>query len=88
MKTKTVKGDLLPRLVAALAAKRATAAAAAAASAEAKRLAEEIGLPGESVLLRNEEKSVEVAALWTERSVRAIDARVDSFHSFKVTKEG
>jgi hypothetical protein len=87
MKTKTVKGDLLPRLVVALAQKRATAAAAAAAAAEVKRLAEEIGLPAESILLRDEQRAVEVACLWTERAVRAIDARVDTFHTYKVTKE-
>jgi hypothetical protein len=86
MKTKTVKGPLLAQFVVALATKRTTAAAAAAASAEVKRLAEEIGLPAESVLLRDEERAVEVAAMWTERSVREIPARVDTFHSFKQVK--
>ena len=33
-----------------------------------------------------DDKSVEIAALFTERPVAAIAARVDTFHSFKVVK--
>jgi hypothetical protein len=88
MKTKTVTLPQLASLAAALSAKRSTAAAAAAAAAEAKRQIEALGLPAESVLLRSDDspRTVEVAAIWTERPVREIAARVDTFHSFKVTK--
>jgi hypothetical protein len=87
MKTKTVPAATLTAFAAALAAKRETAAAAAAAAAEAKRLAEEIGLPADSILLRDESRTMEIAALWNVRSVRAIEARTDTFHSFKITKD-
>jgi len=87
MKTKTVPSSTLAAFAAALAAKRETAAAAAAASAEVKRLAEEIGLPADSVLLKADDRSAEVAAIWTVRNVREIPAREDRFHSFKVIKE-
>lgn len=86
MKTKTVSASTLAQFAAALVSKRETAAAAAAASAEVRRMAEEFGLPAESVLLRADDKSAEVAALWTERPVRAIEARVDTFHTFKTIK--
>lgn len=86
MRSKTIPAATLAAFAAALAAKRETAAAAAAASAEAKRLAEALGLPSDSILLKADDRSLEVAALWTERPVREIAARVDSFHSFKVTK--
>lgn len=83
MRTKTVSAQTLSAFASALEAKRVTAAAAAAASAEVRRMAEEFGLPAESILLRADDKSFEIAALWTERSVREIPSRVDRFHSFK-----
>lgn len=86
MRTKTVSAQTLSAFAAALAAKRETAAAAAAAAAEVRRMAEELGLPSESVLLKAEDRSGEIAALWTERAVREIPARVDTFHTFKVVK--
>lgn len=86
MKTKTVTAATLAQFVALLEAKRTTAAAAAAAAKAAKVAAEALGLPSESVLLKANDKSAEIAALFTERPVAAIAARVDSFHSFKVTK--
>jgi len=88
MKTKTIPFATLSTLIVALNRKRETAAAAAAASGEVKRLVETLGLPADSVLLRDESRSIEVAAMWNERNVREIPARVDQFHSFKVTKEG
>jgi hypothetical protein len=88
MKTKTIPFATLSTLIVALNRKRETAAAAAAASSEVKRLVETLGLPADSVLLRDENRSIEVAAMWNERNVREIPARVDQFHSFKVTKEG
>ena len=86
MKTKTVSAAALLQFAALLEAKRTTAAAAAAAAKAAKVAAEALGLPSESVLLKADDKSAEIAALFTERPVAAIAARVDSFHSFKVTK--
>jgi len=86
MKTKTVSALALAEFAALLEAKRTSAAAAAAAAKAAKVAAEALGLPSESVLLRSDDRSSEVAALWTERPVAAIAARVDSFHSFKVVK--
>ena len=86
VKTKTVTASELLAFAALLEAKRTTAAAAAAASKAAKVAAEALGLPSESVLLKADDKSAEIAALFTERPVAAIAARLDSFHSFKVTK--
>jgi hypothetical protein len=86
MKTKTVSASELLAFAALLESKRVTAAAAAAASKAAKVAAEALGLPSESVLLKSDDKSAEIAALWNERSVAAIAARTDSFHSFKVVK--
>ena len=86
MKTKTVTASSLAAFAVLLEAKRTTAAAAAAAAKAAKVAAEALGLPSESVLLRSDDKSAEIAALWNERSVAAIAARTDSFHSFKVVK--
>lgn len=86
MRSKTVSAATLAAFAAALAAKRETAAAAAAAAKAAKDLAESLGLPAESVLLKSDDRSTEVAAIWTERPVREVAARVDTFHSFKVTK--
>ena len=85
MKTKTVSAAALVQFASLLETKRVTAAAAAAAKA-AKVAAEALGLPPESVLLKADDKSAEIAALVTERPVAAIAARVDTFHSFKVTK--
>ena len=85
MKTKTVTASQLVAFAQLLEAKRVTAAAAAAAKV-AKVAAEALGLPPESVLLKADDKSAEIAALFTERPVAAIAARVDTFHSFKVTK--
>ena len=86
MKTKTVTAATLAAFASLLEQKRVTAAAAAAAAKAAKVAAEALGLPSESVLLKADDKSAEIAALFTERPVAAIAARVDSFHSFKVTK--
>ena len=86
VKTKTVNALALAQFAALLEAKRTSAAAAAAAAKAAKVAAEALGLPSESVLLKSDDRSSEVAALWTERPVAAIAARVDTFHSFKVVK--
>ena len=86
MKTKTVSALALAQFAALLEAKRTSAAAAAVAAKAAKVAAEALGLPSESVLLKSDDRSSEVAALWTERPVAAIAARVDTFHSFKVVK--
>lgn len=86
MKTKTVTASELLAFAALLEAKRTTAAAAAAAAKAAKVAAEALGLPSESVLLKADDRSAEIAALFTERPVAAIAERVDKFHSFKVTK--
>jgi hypothetical protein len=86
MKTKTVTASQLLAFASLLEAKRTTAAAAASASKAAKVAAEALGLPSESVLLKSDDRSAEIAALWNERSVAAIAARTDSFHSFKVVK--
>ena len=86
MKTKTVTASELLAFAALLEAKRTTAAAAAAAAKAAKVAAEALGLPAESVLLKADDKSAEIAALWNERPVAAIASRTDTFHSFKVTK--
>ena len=86
MRSKTVSAVTLAAFAAALAAKRETAAAAAAAAKAAMDLAETLGLPAESVILKSDDRMTEICALWTERPVREVAARVDSFHSFKVTK--
>jgi 3-dehydroquinate synthase class II len=86
VKTKTVSALALAQFAALLEAKRTSAAAAAVAAKAAKVAAEALGLPSESVLLKSDDRSSEVAALWTERPVAAIAARVDTFHSFKVVK--
>ena len=86
MRSKTVSAAVLAQFAAALAAKRETAAAAAAAAKAAKDLAESLGLPAESVLLRSDDRSAEIAAIFTVRPVAAIAEREDRFHSFKVVK--
>ena len=86
MKTRTVPASTLAAFAAALVAKKEAAAAAAAAAKTAKDLSEALGLPSESVLLKSDDRSTEVAAIWTERPMREIPARVDTFHSYKVTK--
>ena len=86
MKTKTVTAAALVEFASLLETKRVTAAAAAAASKAAKVAAEALGLPSESVLLKADDRSAEIVALFTVRPVAAIAERVDSFHSFKVTK--
>ena len=85
MKTKTVSAAALVQFAVLLEAKRTTAAAAAASKA-AKVAAEALGLPSESVLLKSDDRSAEIVALFTIRPVAAIAERIDSFHSFKVTK--
>ena len=86
MRQKTVSAATLLQFAALLEAKRTTAAAAAAAAKAAKVAAEALGLPSESVLLKSDDRSTEVAAIYTIRPVAAIAERVDSFHSFKVVK--
>ena len=86
VKVKTVNAVTLVALASALEEKRVTAAAAAKAAKAAKELAEALGLPAESVLLKADDKSAEIVALFNERPVAAIAERVDRFHSFKVTK--
>ena len=86
VKNKTVSAATLAQFAVLLEAKRTTAAAAAAAAKAAKVAAEALGLPPESVLIKADDKSVEIAALFTERPVAAIAARVDTFHSFKLVK--
>lgn len=86
MRQKTVSASQLIAFAALLEEKRVTAAAAAAAAKAAKVAAEALGLPAESVLLKADDKSAEIAALFTERPVAAVAERVDKFHSFKVTK--
>ena len=83
MRQKTVSAAQLLAFAALLEEKRVTAAAAAKAAKEA---AESLGLPSESVLLKADDRTLEVAALFTERPVAAIAERVDRFHSFKVVK--
>ena len=86
MKTKTVTAATLAAFASLLEQKRVTAAAAAAAAKAAKDLAETLGLPAESVILKSDDRMTEICALWTERPVREVAARVDTFHSFKVVK--
>ena len=45
-----------------------------------------LGLPDETVLLKSDDRAVELLAAWNERAVREIPARVDKFHSFKQVK--
>jgi 3-dehydroquinate synthase class II len=86
MKTKTITAADLAAFASLLEEKRTTAAAAAAAAKAAKVAAEALGLPAESVLLKADDKSLEVAAIYTVRPVAAIAEREDRFHSFKVVK--
>lgn len=86
VKTKTVSAATLAAFASLLEAKRTTAAAAAAAAKAAKVAAEELGLPAESVLLKADDRSAEIAAIYTVRPVAAIAEREDRFHSFKVVK--
>ena len=86
MKTKTVTAAQLISFAVLLEEKRATAAKAAAAAKAAKVAAEALGLPAESVLLKADDRSTEVAAIYTVRPVAAIAEREDRFHSFKVVK--
>jgi 3-dehydroquinate synthase class II len=86
MKTKTVTAATLAEFASLLEAKRTTAAAAAAAAKAAKVAAEALGLPAESVLLKADDRSAEIAAIYTVRPVAAIAEREDRFHSFKVVK--
>jgi hypothetical protein len=86
VKTKTVTAATLAEFASLLEAKRTTAAAAAAAAKAAKVAAEALGLPAESVLLKADDRSTEVAAIYTVRPVAAIAEREDRFHSFKVVK--
>lgn len=86
MKTKTVSLQDLSNLVCLLQLKKETAAAAAKAAKEAKEACEALGLPSESVILKSPEREIEVLALFNQRSVREIPARIDSFHSYTATK--
>lgn len=83
MKTKTVSAVELNAFVAALREKQDAAAAAAATAKRVKEMAVAMELPDADVLLKADDRSIEVLASWCERNVRAIDARVDKFHSFK-----
>lgn len=86
MRQKTVTAATLAAFASLLEEKRVTAAAAAKAAKAAKEAAEALGLPAESIILKADDRSAEIAALFTERPVAAIAERVDKFHSFKVTK--
>ena len=86
MRQKTVTAATLAAFASLLEEKRVTAAAAAKAAKAAKDLAETLGLPAESVILKSDDRMTEICALWTERPVREVAARVDTFHSFKVVK--
>ena len=86
MKSKTVTAETLALFAAAIEQKRVTAGLAAKAAKAVKELAELIGLPAESVLLKSDDKSLEVAAIFNVRPVAAIAEREDRFHSFKVVK--
>ena len=86
MKSKTVTAETLALFAAAIEQKRVTAGLAAKASKAVKELAELIGLPAESVLLKADDKTLEVAAIFNVRPVAAIAEREDRFHSFKVVK--
>ena len=86
MKSKTVTAETLALFAAAIEQKRVTAALAAKAAKAVKELAELIGLPAESVLLKSDDKSLEVAAIFNVRPVAAIAEREDRFHSYKVVK--
>jgi hypothetical protein len=86
MKTKTVSLQDLSNLVCLLQLKKETAAAAAKAAKDAKEACEALGLPSESVLLKSPERELEVMALFNQRNVREIPARIDSFHSYTTTK--
>lgn len=83
MKTKTVKAEVLLEFVAALKAKQEAAALAAATAKRVKELVTSMELPDADVLLKSEDRSVEVLAAWNERNVREVAARTDKFHSFK-----
>jgi len=86
MKSKTVTVETLALFAEAIEQKRITASLAAKASKAVKEMAELIGLPAESVLLKADDKTLEVAAIYTVRPVAAIAEREDRFHSFKVVK--
>ena len=86
MKSKTVTAETLALFAAAIEQKRVTAGLAAKAAKAVKELAELIGLPAESVLLKADDKTLEVAAIFNVRPVAAIAEREDRFHSFKVVK--
>ena len=86
MKTKTVTAATLSAFALALEEKRTTAAAAAKAAKTVKEMAEAMALPAESILLKADDKSAEVAAIYTVRPVAAIAEREDRFHSYKVVK--
>ena len=83
MKTKTVQAEVLREFVEALKAKQDAAAAAAATAKRVKELVTTLELPDADVLLKSEDRSIEVLAAWNERNVREIPARTDKFHSFK-----
>jgi DNA-binding transcriptional regulator of glucitol operon len=83
MKTKTVKAEVLLEFVAALKAKQEAAATAAATAKRVKELVTSMELPDADVLLKSEDRSIEVLAAWNERNVREVAARTDKFHSFK-----
>jgi hypothetical protein len=86
MRQKTVSAATLAAFAVLLEEKRVTAAAAAKAAKAAKEAAEALGLPAESVLLKADDRSAEIAAIFTVRPVAAIAEREDRFHSFKVVK--
>lgn len=84
MKNKTVATETLTALVNALENKRVTASAAAKAAKDCKEIAASLGLEsGDSYTLRDSARTVCVVALYTERPVAAIAARIDSFFSYK-----
>jgi hypothetical protein len=88
MKTKTVSAASLLAFASLLEAKRTTAAAAAAAAKAAKVAAEALGLPAESVLLKSDDRSTEVAAIYTVRPVAAIRRFIGVFAGAAERAEG
>ena len=82
MKTKTIEPLAMTSLVAALADKKQADAVAASAKKALDSIKSALALEHADYLLKSS-NGMEVIATFNSREVRAIDARTDTFHSFK-----
>lgn len=87
MKSRTMEPLALRAFAQALEAKRTADATAATAKKAVEAIKASLALEHADYILRASDGSMEILASFNRREVRAIDARTDMFHSFKVVQK-